>query len=47
VIADNICDVLASPEPQDLRQYVAEMSLDSISDKLIAMYEVVLSRQTR
>ncbi len=44
VIADNICDVLAGPEPQGLRQHVSGMSLDAISDQLISTYDSVLSR---
>ena len=47
VIADNICDVLAGPEPQGLRQCVSGMSLDAISDQLISTYASVLSRYRR
>lgn len=43
-IADSICDVLAGPEPQGLRQYVSGMGLDAISDQLILTYDSVLSR---
>lgn len=41
VIADNICEVLAEPEPRDLRHYVRGMSLDAISEKLISIYSTL------
>jgi glycosyltransferase involved in cell wall biosynthesis len=47
VIADNICDVLAGPEPKGLRQYVLDMSLDATGERLISAYESVLERYRR
>lgn len=44
VIADNVCSVLAGPEPGDLRQHVVDMSLDAVSDQLISIYQAVISR---
>jgi glycosyltransferase involved in cell wall biosynthesis len=44
VIAENICDVLKGPEPRNLRQYVLDMSLDAIGEKLVSTYEAVLRR---
>ena len=44
VLADNICDVLANHESPDLRTYVRDMSLDAVSDRLISIYESVLSQ---
>jgi len=43
VLADNICDVLASQQ-HDLRRHVAAMSLDAISDHLVSIYESLLRR---
>jgi len=43
ILADNICDVLAGPEPQDLRKYVQDMSLDAVSDRLIEIYQSLIS----
>jgi teichuronic acid biosynthesis glycosyltransferase TuaC len=43
VLAENICDVLSSPEVPDLRRHVAAMSLDALSDRLIGVYESLLS----
>jgi glycosyltransferase involved in cell wall biosynthesis len=47
VIADNICDVLAGPEPRGLRQHVLGMSLDAVGEQLISAYESVLERYRR
>jgi teichuronic acid biosynthesis glycosyltransferase TuaC len=43
VLADNICDVLASQREPDLRRHVADMSLDSVSDRLVNIYESLLA----
>lgn len=43
-LANNICDALTGPEPQDLRKYVRDMSLDSVSDRLVSIYQSVISR---
>ena len=42
VLAENICDVVASQKYPDLRGYVAAMSLDSVSDQLVGIYESLL-----
>jgi glycosyltransferase involved in cell wall biosynthesis len=47
VIADNIGDVLAGPEPRDLRKYVSGMGLDAAGDKLISIYGSVLAQYRR
>ena len=47
VLADNICDVLASQQQPDLRRHVAAMSLDVVSDRLVSIYESLLSRDGR
>ncbi len=39
VIAANICEVLALPEPLSLRQYVSGMSVDASADRMIAIYK--------
>ena len=44
LLAENICDVLAEPGPEDLRRYVRDMSLDAVSDKLISIYQSVISQ---
>jgi len=44
VLAENICEVLASRQSPDLRRHVAAMSLDASSDQLIGVYESLLSR---
>ena len=44
LLADNICDVLAGPEPRDLREHVRHMSLDATCDRLISIYESVISK---
>jgi glycosyltransferase involved in cell wall biosynthesis len=44
VLADNICDVLASQQQPNLRRHVASMSLDVVSDRLVSIYESLLSR---
>ena len=41
-IADNICEVLADPESQDLRKHVQHMSLDEVSEQLVSIYESVI-----
>ena len=43
VIAANVCEVLAGPEPVGLRKHVEQMSIDVITDRLIATYEAVLA----
>ena len=43
VIAANICEVLAGPEPVGLRKQVEQMSIDVITDRLIATYQSVLA----
>jgi teichuronic acid biosynthesis glycosyltransferase TuaC len=43
-IAANMCAVLADERPHDLRRHVAWMSVDSISQQMVATYETVLSR---
>jgi glycosyltransferase involved in cell wall biosynthesis len=42
VIAANICEVLAGPQPVGLRKHVEGMSVDAITDRLIATYQSVL-----
>jgi len=44
VLADNICDVLASQQQLDLRRHVATMSLDAVSDRLVGIYKSLLSQ---
>lgn len=44
VLADNICDVLASQQQPDLRRHVAAMSLDAVSDRLVGIYKSLLSQ---
>ncbi len=44
VLADNICNVLNGEMPQDLRKYVRNMSLDSISEQFISIYQSVISQ---
>jgi len=43
VLADNICDVLASQREPDVRRHVADMSLDLVSDRLVNIYESLLA----
>jgi glycosyltransferase involved in cell wall biosynthesis len=43
LLASNICDVLARPEPVGLRKHVEGMSVDVITDRLIATYQSVLA----
>jgi glycosyltransferase involved in cell wall biosynthesis len=43
VIAANICDVLSSDGPHDLRRHVASMSIDSIAEQTLATYQALLS----
>jgi len=43
IIADNICEVLAESEPKDLRCYVQGMSLNATSERLVSIYDSVLS----
>jgi len=38
VIADNICDVVSMPKPNNLRRYVLDMDLGKSSRKLLALY---------
>lgn len=42
LIAANICEVLAGPAPTGLRRHVEEMSVDTITDRLVATYQSVL-----
>jgi len=44
-IADGICEVLSLPDPRNLRQHLSGMSVDAISDQLIAIYQSLLTRQ--
>src|SRR5207248_11006870 len=43
VIAANVCEVLAGPEPVGLRKHVGGMSVDAIADRLVATYLSVLA----
>jgi teichuronic acid biosynthesis glycosyltransferase TuaC len=45
VIAESLCETLDAPEHPDLRKYVEGMSLDASSDRLIHIYESLLSRR--
>lgn len=42
-IAENICQVLAGAEPQNLRKHVRDMSLEATSNQLISVYQSLLS----
>ena len=42
VLADNICEVIAMDGTPDLRKHVAAMSLDTLSDQLVAVYRSLL-----
>jgi teichuronic acid biosynthesis glycosyltransferase TuaC len=42
-LADGTCDVLTGPEPRGLRRYVENMSVDAISERLIALYSDALA----
>ena len=44
LMAENICGVLAGPEPTDLRKYVRDMSVDAVSDRLISIYRSLISQ---
>jgi glycosyltransferase involved in cell wall biosynthesis len=46
-LAKGICDALAWPNPPDVRKHVTKMSLDAVSDRLIGIYESLLSRRRR
>jgi len=43
LIAASICDVLAAPEPVGLRRHVEWMSVDAITERLVATYQSVLA----
>jgi glycosyltransferase involved in cell wall biosynthesis len=43
IIADNICDVLKQSNYNDLRHYVASMGLEKTCDKILNLYNEVLS----
>lgn len=42
-LAENICEVLAGPAPQNLRKFVQDMSLDAVSDRVISIYRSLTS----
>lgn len=44
IIADHICEVLSLPSPGDLRRHVSSMSVEAVSEQLIAVYRDVLAR---
>jgi teichuronic acid biosynthesis glycosyltransferase TuaC len=46
-LADGICEALAWPEPRNVRRHVARMSLDATSDRLIGIYDSLISRHLR
>lgn len=46
-IADNICEMLAGPEPDDLRRHVQDMSVERVSERLVAAYQALLSRDVK
>lgn len=43
ILADNICDVLSTPSPENLRRHVAEMDIPIISQKLLSLYDNIIS----
>jgi len=45
ILADNICDVLHSERPKNLRRFVAEMDVTVISKRLFFLYREILSNQ--
>jgi glycosyltransferase involved in cell wall biosynthesis len=47
VLADNICDVLASQQQPDLRRHVAAMSMDAVSDRLVSIYKSLLKQDRK
>lgn len=44
IIADNICDVLSQTTLPDLRRHVLEMSVPSISSRILDLYKSVLAQ---
>lgn len=46
-IANAICEVLNVPEKPNVRRHVLEMSLDAVSDRLLGIYESLLSDPPR
>lgn len=47
ILAENICDVLASPKRPGIRRHVCGMSLEAGSQKLANLYESLISRRAR
>ncbi len=45
VLADNICDVLSTPETVDLRRHVREMDVRTTSERLLDLYRGLVSRK--
>ena len=43
VLGESICEVLASRQQSDLRRHVTALGLDATSDRLVSVYESVLS----
>lgn len=39
VLAENLCDVLGAESPPDVRRHVTEMGVESLTDRLIGIYE--------
>lgn len=44
-LAENICDVLASPAAHELRRHVIDMGLDVAGDRLVSIYKSLISRR--
>lgn len=45
VLAENICDVLSTPNKENLRRHVLEMDLHTISERLLDLYIDLASRK--
>jgi glycosyltransferase involved in cell wall biosynthesis len=45
VLAENLCEVLALPGTPDVRKHVAPMSLDVSSERLVSLYESLVSKE--
>jgi len=43
VLANNLCEVLSSKKQPDLRSHVAAMDLDVVSERLVSIYDSLLS----
>lgn len=39
VLAENLCDILGAKAPPDVRRHVTDMSVEALTDRLIAVYE--------